>query len=191
MQCVRKAGALLGYTALRWPPHAVVGSSGLTGQTAVLGAEARQRSGGSVFHARSVWNPREQPQMWQLTDKEDPYSYYRGKAETFANMTGKERVGRLLWVGTPVCAFFGTLLYYYLEDQKKWKAQELAKLEEGDEHTITNWSGTHQVTTKRFFQPTTLYELEECVAKAHRNQTRLRVIGAGLPRTTGRAPRVI
>ena len=61
---------------------------------------------------------------FQLTEKEDPYSYYRGKAESFANMNPKERVGRLLWVGTPAAAFFGTLLYYYLEDQKKIQAAE-------------------------------------------------------------------
>ena len=116
----------------------------------------------------------------QLTEKEDPYSYYRGKSESFFFMTNKERVGRLLWVGTPVGALFGTLLYYYLEDQKKFKAQEASRLAEGDEHTITNWSGTHEVTTKRFYQPTTLAELEEYVAKAHRDKTRLRVVGAAL-----------
>jgi hypothetical protein len=115
----------------------------------------------------------------QLTEKEDPYSYYRGKAEYFFHMTPKERVGRLLWVGTPAAAILGTFLYYYLEDQKKFKAQEAAMLEEGDEHTLVNWSGTHTVTTKRFYQPTKLSELEEYVAKAHRNKTRLRVIGAG------------
>ena len=116
----------------------------------------------------------------QLTEKEDPYSYYRGKAESFTFMTPKERVGRFLWVGTPVGALFGTLLYYYLEDQKKFKAQEADKLAEGDEQTITNWSGTHEVTTKRFYQPTSLTELEEFVAKAHRDKTRLRVVGAAL-----------
>jgi len=118
--------------------------------------------------------------MWQLTEKEDPYSYYRGKAESFGNMTNGERTGRFFWIGTPLGAFIGTLLYYYLEDQKKWKAQEERRLEEGDEQTITNWSGTHEVTTKRFYQPTTMFELSEYVAKAHKNKTRLRVIGAGL-----------
>ena len=159
-----------------WRRHAhliaAVGRAGAAG--------LRQRSGAAVAGVRSVWDARQQPQMWQLTEKEDPYSYYRGKAESFANMTPKERVGRLLWVGTPVGAFLGTLLYYYLEDQKKWKAQEAEKLAEGDEHTVTNWSGTHEVTTKRFYQPTSLYELEQYVAKAHRNKTRLRVVGAGL-----------
>jgi len=118
--------------------------------------------------------------MWQLTEKEDPYSYYRGKAESFGNMTNGERTGRFFWIGTPLGAFIGTLLYYYLEDQKKWKAQEERRIEEGDEQTITNWSGTHEVTTKRFYQPTTMFELSEYVAKAHKNKTRLRVIGAGL-----------
>eukprot|EP00277_Geminigera_cryophila_P002756 CAMPEP_0179423788 /NCGR_PEP_ID=MMETSP0799-20121207/11213_1 /TAXON_ID=46947 /ORGANISM="Geminigera cryophila, Strain CCMP2564" /LENGTH=569 /DNA_ID=CAMNT_0021198139 /DNA_START=33 /DNA_END=1742 /DNA_ORIENTATION=+ len=127
-----------------------------------------------------MWDARTGPQMWQLSEKEDPYSYYRGKAESFANMTNGERTGRFFWIGTPLGAFVGTMVYYYLEDQKKWKAQEVARLEEGDEQTITNWSGTHEVTTKRFYQPTSMFELEEYVAKAHRNKTRLRVMGAGL-----------
>jgi len=152
--------------------------SALVAARAVARAAARQRS---CFHqARSMWDARTGPQMWQLSEKEDPYSYYRGKAESFANMTNGERTGRFFWIGTPLGAFVGTMVYYYLEDQKKWKAQEVARLEEGDEQTITNWSGTHEVTTKRFYQPTSMFELEEYVAKAHRNKTRLRVMGAGL-----------
>ena len=90
-------------------------------------------------------------------------------------MTPKERVGRMLWVGTPIGAFIGTLLYYYLEDQKK-----LAKEAEGEENTIINWSGTHTVTPKRYYEPTNLKELEDYIAQADKNKKRVRVVGAGL-----------
>ena len=48
-------------------------------------------------------------------------------------MTPNERVGRILWVGTPVGAILGTLLYYYLEDQKK--IQKLPEVVRGA-HTV-------------------------------------------------------
>ena len=52
--------------------------------------------------------------------------------------------------------------------------------EEEDGHTVVNWSGTHQVTTGRYFEPETTAELEALVAAAHASGERLRPLGSAL-----------
>ena len=76
--------------------------------------------------------------------------------------------------------FLGFCFYIYDQEQKQKQLNRAKLLEEGDEQVVTNWSATHSVTTRRFFQPQDLGELEELVKKAHKNKTRLHVIGAGL-----------
>uniref|UniRef100_UPI00315B4042 L-galactono-1,4-lactone dehydrogenase n=1 Tax=synthetic construct TaxID=32630 RepID=UPI00315B4042 len=49
-----------------------------------------------------------------------------------------------------------------------------------DEHTITNWSGTHAVRPKRFFQPESVEELEKIVKEAHEKGQKIRPVGSGL-----------
>ena len=77
-------------------------------------------------------------------------------------------------------AFFGLGYYFYLEEQKKREATRKDIFDEGDEQTFVNWSGTHQVTTRRFLQPENIEELERLVMKSHVNKAKLRVMGAGL-----------
>lgn len=43
---------------------------------------------------------------------------------------------------------------------------------------LVNWSGTHHVRPKRFYQPETIQEVEDIVQKSHEQ-------GVGLPGTHG------
>ena len=54
--------------------------------------------------------------------------------------------------------------------------------EEDDVTTILNWSGTHSVDvlTKNYFEPETTEELEQIVAKCHKNGQPLRPVGSAL-----------
>jgi L-galactono-1,4-lactone dehydrogenase len=47
-------------------------------------------------------------------------------------------------------------------------------------HVIENWSGTHEVRPKVFFQPETEEELERIVAEAQEKGTKIRPMGSGL-----------
>lgn len=52
--------------------------------------------------------------------------------------------------------------------------------DEADLHEVTNWSGTHSVETKRYYQPETLEELNDLVNRAHHAHRKLRPVGSGL-----------
>jgi L-galactono-1,4-lactone dehydrogenase len=49
-----------------------------------------------------------------------------------------------------------------------------------DETVITNWSGTHSVTTNRFYQVESTEQLEQLIAKAHEVGQKIRVVGSAL-----------
>ena len=48
------------------------------------------------------------------------------------------------------------------------------------EQHLLNWSGTHECTVKKFFQPESLPELEAVVRQAHESGNKLRCVGSGL-----------
>ncbi|XP_027176145.1 L-galactono-1,4-lactone dehydrogenase, mitochondrial [Coffea eugenioides] len=78
----------------------------------------------------------------------------------------------------------GAATYYsfpFPEDAKHKKAQlfRYAPLPE-DLHTVSNWSGTHEVQTRTFLQPESLEQLEEIVKKAHEKKQKIRPVGSGL-----------
>lgn len=80
--------------------------------------------------------------------------------------------------------FCGAATYYsfpFPENAKHKKAQifRYAPLPE-DLHTVSNWSGTHEVQTRNFYQPENLEELENVVKEAHEKKTRIRPVGSGL-----------
>ncbi|KAF3442490.1 hypothetical protein FNV43_RR16406 [Rhamnella rubrinervis] len=80
--------------------------------------------------------------------------------------------------------FCGAATYYsfpFSDNAKHKKAQifRYAPLPE-DLHTVSNWSGTHEVQTRVFHQPETLEELEQVVKDAHQNKSRIRPVGSGL-----------
>ncbi|KAJ7976684.1 L-galactono-1,4-lactone dehydrogenase [Quillaja saponaria] len=80
--------------------------------------------------------------------------------------------------------FCGAGTYYsfpFSENAKHKKAQifRYAPLPE-DLHTVSNWSGTHEVQTRNFHQPENLEELEKVVKEANEKKTRIRPVGSGL-----------
>ncbi|KAG8372054.1 hypothetical protein BUALT_Bualt12G0026700 [Buddleja alternifolia] len=49
-----------------------------------------------------------------------------------------------------------------------------------DLHTVSNWSGTHEVQTRNFVQPESLSELESVVKEFNEKKQRIRPVGSGL-----------
>lgn len=49
-----------------------------------------------------------------------------------------------------------------------------------DLHTVSNWSGTHEVQTRVFHQPESLEELEQIVKEANEKKQKIRPVGSGL-----------
>ncbi|KAE9619742.1 hypothetical protein Lal_00038164 [Lupinus albus] len=76
----------------------------------------------------------------------------------------------------------GTYYSYPLPENAKHKKAQLfryAPLPE-DLHTVSNWSGTHEVHTRNFHQPENLEQLENVVREANEKKTRIRPVGSGL-----------
>ncbi|MQM17585.1 hypothetical protein Taro_050558 [Colocasia esculenta] len=78
----------------------------------------------------------------------------------------------------------GAATYYSspLPDGTKHKKAQIfryAPLPE-DLHTVTNWSGTHEVHTRVFLQPESIEELEATVREAHEKRRKIRPVGSGL-----------
>lgn len=49
-----------------------------------------------------------------------------------------------------------------------------------DLHTVSNWSGTHEVHTRNFIQPESVEELESVVRMANEKKQKIRPVGSGL-----------
>ncbi|XP_060177414.1 L-galactono-1,4-lactone dehydrogenase, mitochondrial [Lycium barbarum] len=49
-----------------------------------------------------------------------------------------------------------------------------------DLHTVSNWSGTHEVQTRTFLQPESMEELERIVKDANVKKQKIRPVGSGL-----------
>uniref|UniRef100_A0A2P2JIB1 L-galactono-1 4-lactone dehydrogenase isoform X2 n=1 Tax=Rhizophora mucronata TaxID=61149 RepID=A0A2P2JIB1_RHIMU len=80
--------------------------------------------------------------------------------------------------------FSGAATYYsfpFSETAEHKKAQifRYAPLPE-DLHTVSNWSGTHEVQTSSFHQPENLEQLEELVRESNENGAKIRPVGSGL-----------
>ncbi|XP_019254343.1 PREDICTED: L-galactono-1,4-lactone dehydrogenase, mitochondrial [Nicotiana attenuata] len=78
----------------------------------------------------------------------------------------------------------GAATYYsfpFPENAKHKKAQlfRYAPLPD-DLHTVSNWSGTHEVQTRTFLQPESIEELEGIVKAANEKKQRIRPVGSGL-----------
>lgn len=80
--------------------------------------------------------------------------------------------------------FSGAATYFsfpFPENAKHKKAQifRYAPLPE-DLHTVSNWSGTHEVQTRNFYQPENLADLEAIIKESHEKKSRIRPVGSGL-----------
>nr|GMD42996.1 L-galactono-1,4-lactone dehydrogenase, mitochondrial [Ipomoea batatas] len=79
------------------------------------------------------------------------------------------------------CAAATYYSFPFPDDAKHKKAQlfRYAPLPE-DLHTVTNWSGTHEVQTRTFLQPESLQELEAAVKDSNEKKQKIRPVGSGL-----------
>jgi hypothetical protein len=71
------------------------------------------------------------------------------------------------------------LTYYYYPHPERGPRAARPSLPP-DEHTLTNWSGTHSATTRVYVEPESLEELERVVKLAHEQGQRIRPVGSGL-----------
>lgn len=86
----------------------------------------------------------------------------------------------------------GAVTYYYdyypFPESAKRKISQLFRQSpspheqdhDQDLHSVSNWSGTHEVRTRVFLQPETLDQLERIVKDAHEKKQRIRPVGSGL-----------
>ncbi|PIA53722.1 hypothetical protein AQUCO_00900362v1 [Aquilegia coerulea] len=83
-----------------------------------------------------------------------------------------------LLVGSAIATYYS---FPFPADAKHKPAQffKYAPLPE-DLHSISNWSGTHEVQTRVFLQPENLQELEKIVHDANEKKQRIRPVGSGL-----------
>ncbi|KAJ7527041.1 hypothetical protein O6H91_16G033700 [Diphasiastrum complanatum] len=84
------------------------------------------------------------------------------------------QVGRYVAYGF-LLAGSGLATYYFYPNPNKTK-QQLPQ----EEHTVTNWSGTHEAKTKNYLQPESLKELEAIVKDANKKKQKIRPVGSGL-----------
>ncbi|KAI9380139.1 hypothetical protein POPTR_016G040300v4 [Populus trichocarpa] len=85
---------------------------------------------------------------------------------------------------TALVIFCGAATYYsfpFPGNAKHKKAQlfRYAPLPE-DLHTVSNWSGTHEVQTRNFYQPENIEQLEKLVKENNEKKARIRPVGSGL-----------
>ncbi|WCJ33342.1 L-galactono-1 4-lactone dehydrogenase mitochondrial [Euphorbia peplus] len=85
---------------------------------------------------------------------------------------------------TALILFCGAATYYsfpFSENAKHKKAQlfRYAPLPD-DLHSVSNWSGTHEVLTRYFHQPEDLGQLEGLVKDCNEKRVKIRPVGSGL-----------
>lgn len=83
----------------------------------------------------------------------------------------REAVG-LSWAGAAALGAFTTA---YLSYQQRENEQEGHA--DGDGHHLLNWSGTHECNPRHFWEPHSVEEVEDVVAKAHKEGAFLAVSG--------------
>lgn len=86
--------------------------------------------------------------------------------------------GRQRWFVAPILISMvglGTVV-----ELSRCELQKKPNEDEAELHEVSNWSGTHSVETKRYYQPETLDELKDLVKRAHRAHEKLRPVGSGL-----------
>ncbi|GMP97648.1 hypothetical protein CsSME_00045818 [Camellia sinensis var. sinensis] len=83
-----------------------------------------------------------------------------------------------LLVGCGIATYYS---FPFPENAKHKKAQlfRYAPLPD-DLHTVSNWSGTHEVQTRVFLQPESIQELETIVRDANVQKQKIRPVGSGL-----------
>ncbi|XVE61040.1 hypothetical protein DITRI_Ditri06bG0008500 [Diplodiscus trichospermus] len=113
-----------------------------------------------------------------------PFSPFRTLSTASPSSSSSESEIRKYLGYTALLLFCGAATYYsfpFPQNAKHKKAQifRYAPLPE-DLHTVSNWSGTHEVQTRHFHQPESLQELEELVKESNEKRAKVRPVGSGL-----------
>ncbi|KAL2927592.1 L-galactono-1 4-lactone dehydrogenase mitochondrial [Bienertia sinuspersici] len=106
------------------------------------------------------------------------FSSLSSNPPTSSSETGKYIGYSFLLLGCGVATYYS---FPFPENAKHKKAQlfKYAPLPE-DLHTVTNWSATHEVHTRYYFQPESISDLEKLVNDSHLKGQKIRPVGSGL-----------
>ncbi|KAI4386549.1 hypothetical protein MLD38_004476 [Melastoma candidum] len=112
-------------------------------------------------------------------------SFASARALSTSSSASSESELRKYLAYTALVIFCGASTYYsfpFSDNAKHKKAQlfRYAPLPVEELHTVSNWSATHEVHTRRFLQPESLSQLESFVRDAHEKAERIRPVGSGL-----------
>ncbi|KAJ7972155.1 L-galactono-1,4-lactone dehydrogenase [Quillaja saponaria] len=118
-----------------------------------------------------------------ITTTQNPLRPFSTLSSPSSSSSSDSELRKYLGYGA-LLLFCGAATYYsfpFPENAKHKKAQifRYAPLPE-DLHTVSNWSGTHEVQTRNFYQPENLEQLEKVVKEANEKKTRIRPVGSGL-----------
>ncbi|NP_001275320.1 L-galactono-1,4-lactone dehydrogenase protein [Solanum tuberosum] len=84
----------------------------------------------------------------------------------------------LLVLGSAAATYYS---FPFSENARDKKAQLLRYAPLPDDlHTVSNWSGTHEVRTRTFLQPESIEDLEGIVKEANVRKHKIRPVGSGL-----------
>ncbi|KDP26223.1 hypothetical protein JCGZ_22469 [Jatropha curcas] len=113
-----------------------------------------------------------------------PFNPIRALSTSTQSSTASDAELRKYLGYTALLLFCGAATYYsfpFSESAKHKKAQifRYAPLPE-DLHTVSNWSGTHEVQTRAFHQPENLKQLEDLVKESNEKKAKIRPVGSGL-----------
>lgn len=117
------------------------------------------------------------PQSQSLVQTPKPYSTPPTSSSSDSELRKYLGYGALL-LGSAAATYYSFPLP---ENARHKKAQlfRYAPLPD-DLHTISNWSGTHEVHTRTFLQPESLADLEAAVKDADAKKQKIRPVGSGL-----------
>lgn len=137
------------------------------------------------YHYHSSTPSHSPPLQKTLTTTPNPLFRRRFSTTTPPEPTSSTDAETRKYIGYAALVLFcGAATYYSfpLPDNAKHKKAQIfryAPLPE-DLHTVSNWSGTHEVQTRNFHQPESLDQLERVVKEAHERKARIRPVGSGL-----------
>jgi len=102
------------------------------------------------------------------------------KPSSSSSAAASSTLGRYLGYGVLLLGSGLATYYFYPYPKPRSGAVVGDEEEEHEEHTVTNWSGTHEARTKVYIQPESLEELEVVVKLANDRKQRIRPVGSGL-----------
>jgi hypothetical protein len=102
------------------------------------------------------------------------------KPSSSSSAAASSTLGRYLGYGVLLLGSGLATYYFYPYPKPRSRAVVGGEEEEHEEHSVTNWSGTHEARTKVYIQPESLEELEVVVKLANDRKQRIRPVGSGL-----------